>query len=125
MSHRVEQVARLIQEEVDSIIRYEMEDPRIGMAAVTRVNVSPDLENATIFVTVMDAEEEHEVEGAVRALSGAESFIRRELAQRLDLRHVPKVHFRRDRGEENARRITEILSGLEIPPDAPASDTPR
>lgn len=125
MSHRVEQVAGRILEEVSSIIRYELADPRIGLLSVTTVKVSPDLQSATILVSLEDAEDEDEARATMKALARAERFIRRELAQRLDLRHVPTVQFRRDVGAEHARRVSEILDHLDIPPAPPEEGEAR
>jgi ribosome-binding factor A len=56
--------------------------------------------------------EETEVNDALKALQHAATFVRRQLALNLDLRHVPHIHFARDTVEENAARIEELLEDL-------------
>lgn len=114
MSRRQHQVAESIQAHVDSIIRRELRDPRVGMVTVTHVDVSADLQNATIFVSVLgDPEEEKET---LKALRGAEGFVRRELAQRLRLRYVPQIHFAPDVALDQAMRVYELLEEMDLPP---------
>ncbi|HBY98397.1 MAG: 30S ribosome-binding factor RbfA [Ardenticatenaceae bacterium] len=122
MSRRQHQVAEAIQAHVDMIIRRELRDPRVGMVTVTRVDVSEDLQNATIFVTVLGAPEEEKE--TLKALRGAEGFIRRELAHRLRLRYVPQIHFAPDVALDQAMRVYELLEELNLPAEGEETRPP-
>lgn len=123
MSRRQHQVAEAIHTHVDLIIRRELRDPRIGMVTITRVAVTGDLHNATVYVSVMgDDDEEKET---LKALRGAEGFFRRELAQRLHMRYVPQIHFAADVALEEAMRVYDLLENLDLPPVEQATPSPE
>lgn len=93
-SHRVERVSEALREELGEMIAYELSDPRIGEATVTEVLLSPDRKHAQVRLHLAsDASEQQET---IRALDGARRFLRRQLAERLNLFRVPELHFEAD-----------------------------
>lgn len=114
------QVADLIRDEVSEIMQREMDDPRLGMVSITRVEMSPDLRYARIFVSVYGPDEERK--NALVALNNASGFIRRTLAPRLRMRTIPEVGFRLDESMEHAENIARILRQLEPELSAPPRD---
>lgn len=99
-------VADQIQRELGGLLR-EVRDPRVtGMITVSGVDVSPDLRNASVFVTLL---EQDEPESAVAGLNAAAGFLRGELARRLTLRSVPRLQFRHDATPEQADRVNRLL----------------
>jgi ribosome-binding factor A len=121
---RTDRVAALLLREVTRIVREDVHDPRIGFVTFTGADVSPDLANARVFVSVMgtDAEKDAAVEG----LRSAAGFIRNRLWDLLDLKSVPELAFHLDRTLERAGRIEAILDRIhgEAPPAAAARDVP-
>jgi ribosome-binding factor A len=117
--HRPERVGEQIREEVAEIVAGELTDPRIGLVAVTEVRVSSDLKHATVFVSLTGTSEEQQA--SLKGLEAAVGYIRRELAQRLAMRRVPELVFRRDDSAEIGQRIEELLKeareGSEKPGD--------
>lgn len=105
---RVERVAELIREEVSTIIREDVSDPRIGFVSITRVDVSPDLENAKIFVSILGEEKKESMLG----LFSATGFIRGKLGDMLELRLVPAIKFIRDDSLEKGSRVLGMISKL-------------
>jgi ribosome-binding factor A len=107
-SHRVQRVAAQLREEISAIITRDLKDPRIGMASITEVKLSPDLRNATVKVSVVGDEE-----GRRRAIDGldrAKGFIRHELGTRLsNLRFAPDLHFELDEGIAYSVRVSQLL----------------
>lgn len=92
------------------MIEGELRDPRIGSATVTRVELSPDLRQARVLVSVMG---ENEVQQETLAgLASAAGFVRRELGQRLRLKRAPELMFILDRGAADSERVERLLSGL-------------
>jgi ribosome-binding factor A len=88
---RAERVSEALREELEEIIAYELEDPRIQAADVVEVLISPDARNAHIRIrTEGDAEAQADT---VTALEHARHFLRRELSRRIDIFRIPELHF--------------------------------
>ena len=95
MSRRTERVNDLIRDELSELLLREVRDPRLGgLISLTRVEVTPDLYNARVFVSIMGEPDEQAT--AMRVLNAAASFFHRELKQRLQIRRVPFLVFRLD-----------------------------
>lgn len=109
---RPERLAEVLKEEISEIVGFELDDPRFETVTVTDVEVSADLRDAKVFVIIEGSE--MEIRGALKALSSASTFVRRQVAMNLNLRHAPHIHFARDTAEENAARIGNILRELEL-----------
>ncbi|MFA6549112.1 MAG: 30S ribosome-binding factor RbfA [Candidatus Margulisiibacteriota bacterium] len=108
---RADRVAELIKAEVSRIIREDVNDPRIGFVSITGVDVSPDLENARIRVSILGTEEvKQESMGGLRSAS---RFIRGKLGDLLELRLVPQISFIRDDSLEKGCRVLGIINQLE------------
>ncbi len=93
-THRNQRVAEALREELGELIAYELSDPRIGDATVTEVLVSPDMRHAQVRLHL--GSEASEQQQTIRALEGARHFLRRQLAERLNLFRVPELHFEAD-----------------------------
>ena len=112
MSRRTERVNDLIQEELSDLLLREVRDPRLGgLISITRVEVSPDLSNARVFVSIMQPPAEQA--DALRALNAAASFFHRELKSRIQIRRVPFLVFKLDTSiEEGAQVLAHIDQAL-------------
>jgi len=107
-SHRVERVAAQLREEISQIIIRDLKDPRIGMATISEVKLSPDLRNATVKVSVVGEDDARQA--AIDGLDHAKGFIRRELGLRLsNLRFAPDLHFQLDEGVAYSVRVSQLL----------------
>lgn len=120
MTRRIERVSALLQEELGGIIGTGLSDPRLHrLITVTGVRVSADLEHATIAVSILG--EDVERGAALRALETAKGYIRKQLAPRLQLRHVPDLHFTLDTTAEEASRVLAAMDRAKAErPDAGA-----
>ncbi len=116
--HRSQRVGDALQLCLSEIFLTELKDPRTKLVTVSRVEVSSDLSHARVWVSALGSEDER-LE-AVDALRRASGFVRRTLAPRLRLRHVPELRFDLDRGPEHSQRINDLLATLE---PAPHDDT--
>lgn len=116
MTRRTEQAASVLHRAVQTVIHRGLADPRIdALITVTGVSVSDDLADATISVSIMPGSSESK---CMHALRDAAGYIRRESAELLSLRRVPRLSFRVDRG---AKRQAEVLRALaDIAGEAPA-----
>ena len=108
---RPEKVAELMREEIAQVVGYELEDPRVTGVTVTDVRMSENLREARVYVTIEGTDKD--ATAALRALEHAAPYVRRRVALELNLKRTPEVHFIRDRIEEQATRVDELLTELE------------
>lgn len=116
-TRRQAQVADFLQEEISAIMRREMNDPRLGMASITRVEMSPDLRYARVFVSVLGSQEEQQA--TLKGLQHAAGYIRHLLKPRMHIRHIPQLVFKEDHSLEHAAEIARTLRVLDLPPESP------
>lgn len=102
----------------------ELRDPRIRDVTVTYVEVSPDMRQAKIHVSVMGDETREQL--SLRGLQHAAGFLQQKVAQRLDTRYTPRITFHLDHGVKHSIEVSRLLSEL-LPPPAPppAAEEPR
>ena len=93
-NHRAERVSEALREELGELIAYELSDPRIGDAVVTEVLISPDKRHAQVRLHMSADAKKQQL--TIQALDGAKHFLRRMLAERLNLFRVPELHFEAD-----------------------------
>jgi len=104
---RSKRIADLIKRELAGVVRQEVVDPRLQNLSITVVDLSPDLKNAMVYFTIPDAEQSHEVSGALKKAVG---FLRKSLASRCDLRYVPKLAFKFDQNIHQAENLLALIS---------------
>lgn len=113
---RPRRVAEQVRQVVAAFLHEDARDPRIGFITVTDVDLTGDLQHATVRYTVHgDAAAQAATQ---QGLNAAVAAVRRRLGQELKLRVVPEVHFELDKGREHAAQIEKLLAGLEPPADA-------
>ena len=110
MSRRTDRVADLVRAELGDLLLREVRDPRVGLATITNVSVSPDLKHSRVRVSILGTDEEQA--DSLEALKKASGFLRTRLARKLNLRSTPALVFELDRGAETSQRISELLEGL-------------
>ena len=86
-----------------------MQDPRLSNVTITAVKLSADLQIASIYFRVYEVEK---VDNAKRGLETASGFLKKKLANQLDVRRIPELRFFYDESIEKASRIEELLSKL-------------
>jgi ribosome-binding factor A len=109
-THRAERVSEALREELGEMIAYELSDPRIGDATITEVLVSPDMRHAQVRLHL--SEKPREQEDTIRALDGARHFLRRQLAERLNLFRVPELHFESDVSGRDNIRLEQLMKRI-------------
>lgn len=108
---RMKRVNEACKEALGEIIQGEIKDPRVGFVTVTRVEVSPDLRVARVWISFLGTAEESEA--SLEALKKARGFLRRELGKRVRLRYTPELVLHRDRGAETSQRVQDLIHHLE------------
>src|SRR6186997_3144878 len=107
---RPSRVGDQIRAELASLLTRDVHDPGIGFLTITRVKVSPDLQQARVYYTsIGDLKARKE---SARALGRATPFLRRQVGQRVRLRRVPELTFHYDEAIETGDRIERILLEL-------------
>ena len=125
MGYRTDQVGAQVREEIMSIIRRDLKDPRIGFVSITQVRMSPDLRQARVRVSVLG--DEAAQKASLKGLESARGLIRHELGRRLqNLKFSPELHFELDPSIEYSvhisRLLREILPPTSEPQTEPGSD---
>src|SRR5215204_2498245 len=112
---RPERVGDQIRQELSIVIAREVHDPGIGFLTITRVKVTPDLQQARVFYTTIG--DDNARKETAKALGRATPFLRRQIGQRLRLKRVPELTFFYDEAIEKGNRIERILLELNKPDD--------
>jgi ribosome-binding factor A len=107
-SHRSLRVAEAIREVVASAILFETADPRIRSVTVLRVEVSADLRQASVYVTVMGNEAEQSL--ALRGLKHAAGFFQSKVADRLQTRFTPVLIFKLDDSVKKSVQMSRLIA---------------
>ncbi len=108
MPRRIDRVNELLRSEISFLISRQIKDPRVaGVISITEVTASSDLRSARVFVSVMGKENDrHE---ALEGIRSAASFLRRELRERVNLRHTPHLTFLLDDSIEEGDRVLRLI----------------
>ncbi|MBR4452558.1 MAG: 30S ribosome-binding factor RbfA [Clostridia bacterium] len=108
--YRTDRVSEDIKREIAAMMR-ELKDPRIqGMLTVVNVEVSSDASFAKVYVSAMEGIETAKL--AVKGLTSATGYIRREIGKRLHLRKTPELRFIADDSIEKGMNITRMLNNI-------------
>ena len=109
-----------MQKELAMVLR-EVKDPRVKDAfiSVTAVDVTPDLKYAKVYYSAMNGDKKEVAKG----LKSSAGYIRRQLAQRLNLRMTPELTFYEDHSIEHGAKISKLLNSIEITPDTEDGET--
>ena len=116
---RIEKLQELIKQEMSKMLLTDLKDPRIGFVTVTDVEMTGDLREAKIYVSVMGDEEQ--VKNSLEGLNSALGFIRREIGQRIRLRFTPEISFALDTSLDYSDHIQKLL--LKVEGDRHADNT--
>jgi ribosome-binding factor A len=109
-STRAERVGDQIRSELAQLLSRDVQDPGIGFLTLTHVRVTPDLQIARVYYTILGDEKAQR--DSARALKRAAPFLKRQLGQRLRLRRVPELEFFYDESIARHDRIEQILQEL-------------
>jgi ribosome-binding factor A len=116
---RTDRLNEQLRQEITLLVRDEVRDPRVGLATITAVQTSPELDHAKVYFTTLGEDDERKE--VLAGLRSAAPFLRRELGKRMHIRRVPELHFEIDRVLEEAQRIERLLHEA-LPHDTPSPD---
>ena len=116
---RSDRVSGLIQKALSEILKRDIGDPRLKMATITEVEVTRDLKLARIYFTTPG--DKRKKDAAIKGFSSARGFIKRVLANEIDLKYMPDIKFIYDNSLEYGEHIDELIKSTKIKngPDHP------
>lgn len=109
MSIKIERIASNIVKEVSYILRNEVRNPELKFVSVTDAQVSSDLSYAKIYVTALNPEKKEEI---IEELKKSSGYIRKKLAERIDIRHIPDLNFVYDESIEYGKKIENLIESI-------------
>lgn len=109
MSVKIDRIASNIVKEISYILATEVKDNDIKFVTVTDAKVTNDLSFAKIYFTVLDENRKKET---LEALKNASGFIRKQLADRIDIRHIPELEFIYDESIAYGKKIEDIIEHI-------------
>ena len=110
VNYRPIRVGELIQAEIADLLLRQLKDPRLLMSTVSRVEVSPDLRYARVYISHTGNTVAQQA--AIEGFNCAAGFIRGQLGKRLKLRYIPQLTFQLDTTIAYGVRISSILHDL-------------
>ena len=114
-SNRIGRINEELQKELSNLIR-NLKDPRVQdtMISVTRVEATPDLRWAKVYVSFL---QEEKAEGALKGLKSAGGWLRRELGRALQLRYTPELVWALDDSITYGAKMLKLINSLEVKTD--------
>lgn len=109
MSIKIDRIASQMLKEISYVLASEVKDEDIRFVTVTDVKVTNDLSFAKVYVTVL---KEDKINETMKALKNASGFIRKELAERLEIRHIPELEFVYDESIAYGKKIENIIENI-------------
>jgi ribosome-binding factor A len=124
MSERMRRVNEAVRGVVADGVR-DLKDPRIGMVTVTGVRVTPDLQEATVFVSVLGNEKARRA--TLEGLTSARGVLQARINRELSLRRTPTLAFTYDDAVERGVRMTKLIDELaaDLPEEPGSADGDR
>ncbi|WP_299596026.1 30S ribosome-binding factor RbfA [uncultured Microbulbifer sp.] len=107
--HRADRVADAMRRELARLIQHEVRDPRVGMVNVNDVEVSRDLATAKVFVTLVGEDDRSKIDISMEALNKAAGFLRTQLAKEIQMRSIPRLHFRYDETSVRGQHLSALI----------------
>jgi ribosome-binding factor A len=115
-SRRVQKAAEAIREVVSMAILTELKDPRVENVTVTYVEVSPDMRQAKVHVSVMGDDAKQKL--CLHGLQSSAGFLQAKIGKRIDTRYTPRLRFELDMGVKKSLAIARLLHDV-LPDESP------
>lgn len=136
---RIRRIESMMKDELSLLINRELKDPRIPSVSVTQVELTRDAKQATVSISLismnMTSGDPELMKSCLDGLNSAKGHLRRQISRIMQLRFMPELLFKEDKGLENTLRVHELLKQLskekkadpvaevkEIDPSAPSKE---
>ena len=117
---RIQRIQSMMKDELSLLINREMKDPRIPSVSVTQVEITRDAKQATVFISLVSIQsvgansDPELMKSCLGALTQAKGYLRKQISRIMQLRFVPELIFKEDKGLENTLRVHELLKQLSL-----------
>ena len=108
--YRIKKIEVDLKREIGFIINNKLKDPRVNFVTLTDVTLSPDYRHLNVFFSIMG--QEKDIEDGISGLNNAKGYIAKNISERFELRHTPKITFIYDSSIDNGLRISKIIDSL-------------
>ena len=108
-NNKINRLNHTFLREISYILETEIKDKHIKFVTLTEVRITNDLSYAKVYVTVLN---DAYRDTTLQALNQARGFIRKQLADKIDLRHIPELEFVYDESIEYGKRIEENIKRI-------------
>lgn len=109
MSIKIDRIGHSLIKEISYILMTEVKDSNIRFVTITDCKVTNDLGFAKIYFTTLDESKKIET---IKALKNAAGFVRRQLTDRVDIRHIPELQFIYDESIDYGKKIEDIIENI-------------
>ena len=109
MSIKIDRISSQLEKEISYIIATEVKDKALSFVTITECRVTNDLSYARVYYTILD---ENKIDDSKKAFKDAKGFIRKELASRINIRHIPDLEFIYDESIEYGKKIEDKIKEI-------------
>ena len=118
MSRRTDRINEQLREEISMLLTRQIKDPRLNaVISITRVVASGDLRSARVYISVMGNQETKQA--ALAGIQSAASFLRRELRDRINMKHTPFLSYELDSSLDEADQLLRLMNQVKLDEPAP------
>jgi ribosome-binding factor A len=117
---RSERIQAMIQTALSELMHKKLQDPRLELATISGVRVTPDLRTAYVYFSVFGGEDR--VKDVLEGFRSSRGFIKKRIAPGLGLRYMPDLKFIHDESFDKGSRIDALLKGLTGPGEGGADN---
>ena len=124
MSRRTDRINEQLREEISTLLTRSIKDPRLnGVISITRVMSSGDLRSARVYISVMGNLQTKR--DALAGIQSAASFLRRELRDRINMKHTPFLTYELDDSLEEADQLLRLMNQVNTEDRNPETSDPE
>ena len=124
MSRRTDRINEQLREEISMLLTRQIKDPRLNaVISITRVVSSGDLRSARVYISVMGNQETKQ--SALAGIQSAASFLRRELRDRINMKHTPFLSYELDSSLDEADQLLRLMNQVKLDEPAPEALGPE
>ncbi len=113
---RIQRIQSMMKDELTLLINRQLKDPRIPSVSVTNVELTRDAKQATVFISILSLNQTSAdpelMQSCLEALEKSKGYLKKSISKIMQLRFVPELLFREDKGLENTLRVHELLKQI-------------
>jgi len=120
---RAERIGVSIQVAITELLHKKMQDPRVEMATISGVKISSDLMIANVYITIFG--DKHRISEAMKGFNNSKGYIKKNIAPKLGLRHMPELRFFHDDSFDRAAKMDALIKSATEGDLSPGDGSPE